>query len=315
MNNQAHTHGLHHITGFAGDAVKNHAFYTKVLGLRLVKKSVNQDSVDVYHLFFADADGNPGTDLTFFPWPSISKAKEGTGLATEVTFAIAPESYDYWKKRLNELDVNNLGSDTRFDEKVLTFEDPDGLKLSLTATENFRDTAVWEKSTVPAEHQLKGFHTVRLQVKNIDPSLVVLTQLMGHREAAKDGDWIRLEAGEGGSGTFVDIIGLPDVAEGRWGAGGIHHVAFRMKDRELEQQLRQKLIYAGLQPSTIIDRFWFESVYFREPGGIVFELATDGPGFGRDEDMDKLGEELILPPWLEKNREEIEKNLPELNFN
>ena len=315
MEQKAYTHGLHHITGFAGDAVQNFNFYTKVLGLRLVKKSVNQDSVDVYHLFFADAVGNPGTDLTFFPWPNISKAKDGTGLATEVTFAIPVESYDYWMIRLQELNVNNLGSDDRFGEKVITFEDPDGLKLSLTATSEYRDTVAWDKSPVPAEHQLRGFHTVRMKVRKIEPSLVVLKDLMGYKEADRDGDWIRLEAGEGGSGTFVDIIALPDVPEGRWGAGGIHHVAFRMKDRETELKLRQKLMYAGLQPSTLIDRFWFESVYFREPGGVVFELATDGPGFGRDEDMDKLGEELILPPWFEKNREEIEKNLPVLNLN
>lgn len=302
--------GIHHITAFAGDPGRNVRFYTQVLGLRLVKKSVNQDAPDVYHLFFADAEGNPGTDLTFFPWPNMSRVKEGYGLVSETSFAIPVGSVDYWKERLASNAIELDADETRFGERVLAFRDPDGLRLTLTATAEPRVVAIWAKSPVPAEHQLRGFHTLRLTLHTQDPTEQLLTRIMGFRQVAVDGDWSRFESGEGGSSTYVDIAAFPELPAGRWGSGGVHHVAWRMKDVESELALRETIAKAGLHPSPKIDRFWFESVYFREPNGVVFELATDGPGFDRDEDMEHLGEALILPPWLEPRRAEIEAALP-----
>lgn len=305
-------HGIHHITAFSGDVNENIHFYTEVLGLRMVKKSVNQDAPDVYHLFFADSEGNPGTDLTFFPFPNVSKMKDGFGLVSEVGFAIPNESFEYWLNRLQEYKVQDVAEDARFDERVITFTDPHGLKLALSTIKSDKDISIWEKSSVPAEHQLRGFHTVRLKLHTAEPTQQLLTEIMGFRHVSNDVTWMRYESGEGGSGTFVELAAFPDEPQGRWGLGGVHHVAWRMKDVETELALRKKVQEVGLQPSPKIDRFWFESVYFQEPNGVVFELATDGPGFGRDEDMDKLGEQLILPPWLEDRRQEIEASLPEI---
>lgn len=307
-------HGIHHITAFAGDPGRNVRFYTQVLGLRLVKKSVNQDAPDVYHLFFADAHGTPGTDLTFFPWKGMTQVKEGHGLVSETSFAIPATSLAYWKNRLIANGVTMDAEETRFGESVLAFRDPDGLRLTLTATPNTRDIVIWERSDVPAEHQLRGFQTLRLTLHTQEPTEQLLTQIMGFKKVATEGRWTRFESGIGGSGTFVDIGAFPELPLGRWGSGGVHHVAWRLTDVAEELALREKIQRVGLQPSPKIDRFWFESVYFREPNGIVFELATDGPGFDRDEDMDHLGEELILPPWLEPQRAEIEAALPPITI-
>jgi glyoxalase family protein len=314
MKNEAFIHGIHHITAFSGDVNENIAFYTKILGLKLVKKSVNQDAPDIYHLFFADAHGSPGTDLTFFPFPRIAKAKDGYGIASEVGFAIPLKSYAYWKDRLDTLGVNKLDESIRFGEKVLSFEDPHGLQITLTATKQPMEVILWDKSEVPGEHQLRGFHTVKLKLHTLTPTQQLMTEIMGFRFVANDDKWIRYESGEGGSGTYVDIAAFPEESEGRWGYGGVHHVAWRVKDADTEVALRKKVAGFGLQPSPVIDRFWFESVYFKEPNGVLFELATDGPGFDRDEPIDKLGEELILPPWLESQREKIEAALPKITI-
>ncbi len=305
-------HGIHHITAFAGDPKRNLDFYTRVLGLRLVKKSVNQDAPDVYHFFFADAHGTPGTDLTFFPFNHMSKQKDGWGLVREVSFAVPTGSLAWWETHLKESGLEVQAGITRFDEAVITFRDPDGLRLSLTETTAPREVVLWDRSTVPAEHQLRGFHTVRLGLHTPAPTVALLTQIMGFRGVADDNGWTRYESGAGGSGTYVELAAFPDEPQGRWGVGGVHHVAWRLTDAEEEMALQRVLAQAGLSPTGKIDRFWFESVYFREPNGIVFELATDGPGFHRDEDMDHLGEELILPPWLEPKRAEIEAALPSI---
>jgi len=315
MMENAFVHGIHHITAFSGDVNENLDFYTRVLGLRLVKKSVNQDAPDVYHLFFADAHGNPGTDLTFFPFPNISAMRDGYGLVSETGFAIPELSYEYWLDRLTSLGTHNVTEEKRFDEKVILFEDPHGLRLSLSAITSDKSIAIWDKSSVPPQHQLRGFHTVRLKLHTVEPTAELLTTIMGFRQISDSSAWTRFESGEGGSGTYVEIAAFPDEPKGRWGLGSVHHVAWRMKDVETELALRKRIAEVGLNPSPKIDRFWFESVYFQEPNGVVFELATDGPGFDRDEDMDKLGETLILPPWLESRRKEIEQALPEISIN
>lgn len=301
--------GIHHVTAIAGDPQENYDFYTAVLGLRLVKKSINQDSPDTYHLFYADAEGNPGTDLTFFPWPAMGPAKPGAGKAVEVSFAVPEGSLGYWKERLSSYKVLH-SSETRFDEEYIVFRDPHGLGLAITETQDKRDFKAWEKSPVPSEHQLRWMHAVRTLVKTIDNTELLLTEIMGFHALGKDGDWYRYGMGNGTSGTLLEVRADPELTSGRWGTGGIHHIAWRVKNAEDEMMVREQIARAGLSPSPQIDRFWFKSVYFQEPGGVLFEIATDGPGFDRDEDPEHLGETLILPPWFEDQREQIEKRLP-----
>jgi len=305
--------GIHHITAIAGDPQENLDFYTKVMGQRLVKKSINQDAPDTYHLFYADADGNPGTDLTFFPWPAMGSAKDGAGKAIEVTFTVPAGSLKYWKERLEsqKIDVQN---ENRFDSDYLVFRDPHGLGLAITETSDNRAFTAWEKSPVPAEHQLRWMHSVRLLLNNRTNTELLLTEVMGFSLVGSDGDWFRYGMNNGESGTLVDIKADSEVRSGRWGTGGIHHVAWRVATSEEEMKVREKIMRAGLSPSPQIDRFWFKSVYFQEPGGVLFEIATDGPGFDRDEDPEHLGETLILPPWYEDQRETIEKGLPDLKL-
>lgn len=304
--------GLHHITAIAGDPKENYDYYTKTLGLRLVKKSINQDAPDTYHLFYADGAGNPGTDLTFFPWPAMGPAKPGAGKAVEVTFAVKNGSYDYWKKRMEELN-QNVKEETRFGAKHLVFADPHGLELAITETSDERDFEVWDRSPVPVEYQIRWMHSVRILVRDIKNTELLLTRIMGFTKNGEDQGWHRFGTNNGESGTLIDVFMNPELSAGRWGTGGIHHIAWRVKDSQDEMKVRELVLKAGLSPSPQIDRFWFKSVYFQEPGGVLFEIATDGPGFDRDEDPEHLGEKLILPPWYERQRDEIERNLPPIN--
>jgi glyoxalase family protein len=308
---EAQVHGLHHITAIAGDAQENLDFYTGVMGLRLVKKSINQDAPDTYHLFFADKHGNPGTDLTFFPWPAMQPARTGAGMATEVTFAIPPGSESFWKQRLTEHEVEWSG-ESRFGANHIVFSDPHGLQLTLTESGDERDVEPWEKSPVPAEYQLRGMHSTRFLVKELKLTSLLLTEVLGFKKAAEENGWHRFGVDGGTSGCLVEVRADASLNYGQWGTGGIHHIAWRVKDSEEEMKVRQQVMKFGLSPSPQIDRFWFKSVYFKEPGGVLFELATDGPGFDRDEDPDKLGKTLILPPWYEDKRSQIEAGLPEL---
>ena len=304
-------HGLHHVTAIAGDPQENLRFYTQVLGLRLVKTSVNQDAPDTYHLFFADGAGTPGTDLTFFPWPDLKRGTPGTGQVVEVPFAISTGSLPYWRERLAEFDVETRAEETRFGEPTLPFADPHGLLLSLVETDDPRDFTAWDESPVPNEHQIRGMHSVRMWEREREPTETLLTEVMGLEKVGEDGGWHRYGLG-GASGTLAEVRVTSDASVGRGGTGTVHHAAWRMTDSEEEMALRSLIQRVGLRPSEQIDRFWFQSVYFREPGGVLFELATDGPGFTADEDPEHLGEALILPPWLEDQREEIEAQLPEL---
>ncbi len=313
-NETAGVHGIHHVTVMAGDAQRNLDFYVTVMGLRLVKKSVNQDSPGTYHLFYADAAGSPGTDLTFFPWPDLPKGRPGVGQIVEVPFAVPTGSLEYWQERLAELGVVTGETETRFGEKTLPFEDPDGLRLAVVGTDDERDFVAWEGSPVPAEHQLKGMHAVRIWERELEPTEGLLTRVMGFEKIGADGEWHRYGVGGGGSGRLVEIRVIPDGSAGGGGAGTVHHAAWRVRDEEEEMAVRARVQRAGLRPTPPIDRFWFKSVYFREPGGVLFELATDGPGFDRDEDPEHLGEELILPPWLESRRAAIESALPKLEM-
>ncbi len=306
-------HGIHHVTVIAGDARENLDFYTQVLGMRLVKKSVNQDAPDTYHLFYADGAGTPGTDLTFFPWPNMGPARLGIGLTVEVPFAIPPSSLGYWRARLAELGVKCGETEVRFGETTMPFQDPHSLQLALVETGDERLFVSWQKSPVPTEHQLRGMHVVRLWERALAPTETLLTERMGFEFIEEEKGWRRYGVEGGGSGKIIDVRELPEMDRGAWGTGGVHHVAWRVRDSAEEMAVRQSVLEAGLRPTPQIDRFWFKSVYFREPGGVLFELATDGPGFGADEKLEQLGEKLILPPWLEPRRKEIEATLPPLN--
>jgi glyoxalase family protein len=303
-------HGLHHVTAIAGDPRENLAFYTGVLGLRLVKRTVNQDAIDTYHFFYADAEGSPGTDLTFFPWPQMAQGRRGTGLADEVSLAVPVGTLDYWSQRLLDGGVAFADTETRFGETCLPFQDPHGLRLSLVETTGERPFVAWGRSPVSEEHQIRGLHSVRVWEADLEATASFLTDRMGLSRQDIEGGWHRLVVDDGGPGLNVDLRQPEGHARGHWGPGSVHHVAWRLHDSEEELALRAEIEQAGLTPAPQIDRFWFQSVYFREPGGVLFELATDGPGFSVDEDLDHLGETLILPPWLEDRRAEIEAGLP-----
>lgn len=307
------THGLHHVSVIAGDPQENVDFYTGTMGMRLVKKSINQDAPDTYHLFYADAVGTPGTDLTFFPIPAARRASPGSGQIVEVPLAVPVGSLAFWQEWLGERGVTTGAVGTRFDERTLPFGDPHGLRLALAETDDARPFVPWERSPVPAEHQVRGLHAIRMLVRQMEPTETLLTDVMGLHEVGQDGDWHRFGTPGGGSGTYADVRVSPDEAPGRGGVGGVHHAAWRMHDADEEDALRRFIEQVGLSPTPPIDRFWFRSVYFREPGGVLFELATDGPGFALDEDTAHLGETLVLPPWLESRRSEIEAGLPTLD--
>ena len=310
---QPTVHGLHHVTVMAGPAQENLDFYTRVLGMRLVKRSINQDVPDTYHLFYADGAGTPGTDLTFFPWPNMRPASRGVGQIVEVPFAVPEGSLSYWQERLEEHDVAHDPVETRFDERALPFQDPHGLHLAIVETNDVRDFVPWEPGPVPVRHQLRNMHAVRLWERQLEPTETLLTRIMGFEKMDTDDGWHRYGDPEGASGSLVDVKVLPDQGPGRRGTGGVHHAAWLMKDEDEQTALRQRIEQVGLRPSPPIDRFWFTSVYFNEPGGVLFELATEGPGFTRDEELEHLGEQLILPPWMEGKRREIEAALPPLD--
>jgi glyoxalase family protein len=305
-------HGIHHVTCIAGDPQENLDFYVGVMGLRLVKRSVNQDVPDTYHLFYADGAGTPGTDLTFFPWPDMDPVQPGVGLAMEVVFAVPRGSLGYWRERLMANGAMPKAEATRFGERTIRFLDPHGLRLALVETDRTRAFVPWARSPVPAEHQLRGMDAVRLWERRLDETEAMLTEVMGFTRLGEEDGWVRFGLAEAPAGALLEVKQAPREPRGRWGTGGVHHVAWRVHDGDEELDLREQLERSGRQPTPPIDRFWFTSVYFLEPGGVLFELATDGPGFDRDEAAERLGERLILPPWLEGRRGEIEAALPPL---
>lgn len=304
--------GLHHVTAIAGDPRQNLEFYTGLLGLRMVKRSVNQDAPDTYHLFYADGEGRPGTDLTFFPWPRMGPARPGIGLAMEVGFSVPEGSLAWWADRLAAAEVELHGREMRFGNPALSFRDPDHLGLALIETAEPLATAPWTHSTVPERHQLRGFHAVRLWERDTEETGRFLSEGLGFASTGEDGGWQRFEAGGGGPSRRVELRAMPAGRRGAWGTGAVHHVAFRAPDEDAQAEIRRRVMTAGGHPTDFIDRFWFRSIYFKEPGGVLFEVATDGPGFTVDEDAETLGEDLILPPWLEPRRAEIEAGLTPL---
>ena len=318
------TPGIHHITAIAGDPQKNLDFYAGLLGLRLVKTTVNFDDPTTYHLYYGDGAGHPGTILTFFPWPGAERGRPGTGQAFAVAFAIRAASLGYWIERLVRQGVQYEGPIKRFGEQVLSFQDPDGLQVELIA---HGPAAAWEPlptGMVPPEHEVRGFHSVTLWEEGYEQTAQLLTADLGFRAAGEEGNVFRYRApadsgnesaadpGSGSPGTIVDVRCAPGFWRGVVGVGSIHHVAFRARDDVTQRIWRERLIARGLNVTPVIDRQYFHSIYFREPGGVLFEIATDSPGFTLDEPLDELGTHLKLPPWLEDARGELERVLPPL---
>lgn len=304
--------GIHHVTAISGAARENLNFYTGTLGLRLVKKSVNQDDPGTYHLFYADAEGHPGTDITFFPWEGMGPGRQGVGLTVEVAFAVPTGTLDFWSDRLSERGTRAGAVEERFGERVLPFGDPHGLELALVESADPREFTAWERSPVAADRQIRGIHAVRLWERERATTSEFLTGVLGFAAVGDEAGWGRFALGDGGSGSIVELKELPEVRRGAWGRGSVHHVAWRVPDDMSQLAVRERVAEAGSRPTEVIDRFWFRSVYFREPGGALFEVATDGPGFSVDEDPGSLGESLVLPPWLEARRQRIEEVLPPL---
>ena len=302
------------VSAISGDAQTNLDFYTGVMGLRLVKRSINQDVPDTYHLFYADAEGHPGTDLTFFPWPDMHPGRQGTGLTVEVGFAVPEGSLGFWAERLASMGVAVEGPERRFGETALRLRDPHGLELTLTETSEPRELTPWLQGPVPEQHQIRGFHAARLWERDLATTARFLGDALGFEAFGEDTGWHRFGVDGGGSGKWLEVREIPGGRLGSWGTGAVHHVAFRVADEEEQLGVRQRITEAGSQPTPVIDRFWFKSVYFKEPGGALFEVATEEPGFTVDEDLEHLGERLILPPWFESERQEIEAALPPLRM-
>jgi glyoxalase family protein len=306
-----HANGLHHITAISGPAQENLDFYVGVLGMRLVKKSVNQDDPGTYHLFYADAEGRPGTDLTFFPWPQLARPRMGHGLTHEVALEVPGGSIDYWGTRLHQYGARIERRERRFGDDTLALVDPHGLRLRLVARDAARPFTPWEASPVPAVHQVRGLFGAQIWEREASTTASFLTGVLGFQEVGTDDGWTRY--GFANAPGVVDVKETPGVNRGAWGVGAVHHLAWRVDDEQHQLALRSQVAAAGARPTSVIDRFWFKSVYFQEPGGVLFELATDGPGFAVDEPADKLGETLVLPPWLESSRTAIEEALPVLS--
>ena len=310
--------GLHHVTAVTARAADNLSFYTQTLGMRLVKKTVNQDDVSAYHLFYADGAGSPGTDLTFFDWAFAAPNRDGVGAVSRTALRVADvDALNWWANRFQKLGVNYIPVEEVAGRPTLRFTDPEGQALSLVSDGGAPGGTPWAKSPVPAEVGIKGLDGVTLTVRRLASTEKALVNVLGFRQTREyltDGKnrVIVFETGPGGPGTEVHVAERPDLPALRHGAGGVHHVAFRTPNREEQQEWLARITGAGLHASPQIDRFYFESIYFREPNGILFEIATDGPGFAADEDAAHLGERLALPPFLEPRRASIEGGLKPL---
>ncbi len=309
--------GLHHITAIAGPAQENLDFYAGVLGMRLVKRSVNQDDPGTYHLFYADAEGHPGSDLTFFPWAQMAPPRPGHGLAMEVSLEVPTGALEYWGARLTHYGTHPAPVETRFGQQVLPFIDPHGLRVALVEADagladRERRFTPWDGSPVPVERQIRGLFGAQLWEREAITTGNFLITVLGFEQLGSEHGWTRY--GFRNVPGIVDIRDAPEARRGAWGVGSVHHLAWRVDDEEHQHEVRTRIEAVGSHPTPVIDRFWFKSVYFKEPGGVLFELATDGPGFAVDEDAAHLGETLVLPPWLDVHRAAIEQALPRLLF-
>lgn len=306
--------GIHHVTAIAGDAVKNHDFYTRILGQRLVKKTVNFDDPQTYHFYFGDEVGTPGTIMTFFPWGDrVRTGKRGTGQVTEVGYAVPEGSLDFW---LNRLEANNVIYNKpaeKFGEQYLTFLDRDGLKIELTVPKSVDNRKPWTTEGVSAEHAIRGFHHVTITTTNMDATAAILTEVFGYRLLEQHVNRYRFITDAIQEAAIIDLVEALGEERGVVAGGSVHHVAFRVNNEASLLYFRNKIVERGLHITEKIDRNYFYSLYFREPGGVLFEIATDNPGFATDESVEELGSTLKLPAQYESSREQIENVLPKLS--
>jgi catechol 2,3-dioxygenase-like lactoylglutathione lyase family enzyme len=308
------TTGIHHVTGIASDPQRNLDFYAGILGLRLVKRTVNFDDPTTYHFYFGDEQGNPGSILTFFPWPDARRGRQGGGQVAVTSFAILPSSVGFWIERLIRKQVEFQQPAARYeDERVIAFKDHDGFMGELVAHPKAEARAGWSGAGVPPEHAIRGLYSVTLWLDANELTGQLLTNILGFRLVREQGSIFRYAAGDGGPGSIVDIRCVPGIWSGVMGAGTVHHVAFRASDDAEQMELRTELTSLGYNVTPQLDRDYFKSIYFREPGGVLFEVATDGPGFDVDESVEQLGHSLKLPSWLELRRFEIEALLPNIH--
>lgn len=309
--------GIHHVTAVTGNPSQNVAFYTQVLGLRLVKKTVNQDDLSAYHLFYGDEVGSAGTEMTFFDWPHAGPVQPGTETIAPIAFRVPGRAaLDWWARRLSDYGVSHSGIGDFAGRAILSFADPEGQRLMLVDDGGAPGGTPWAGSPVPADMAIRGLHGVSLTVRQRAPTARFLTEVLGFRQVGEfvDPDTparsvVVFTTGAGGPGTEVYVEERPDAPRGRVGIGGVHHVALRTPNDGEQQQWRERIWRMGFQVTTVIDRYYFKSIYFPVPGGMLFEIATDGPGFATDEDVAHLGERLALPPFLESRREQIEAGL------
>lgn len=307
--------GLHHVTAVARDPQRNVDFYRNVLGQRLVKRTVNFDSPDTYHFYFADETGTPGSVLTFFAWPSMKRGVHGNGETNAVAYNVPTGSFGFWQEHLKQNGITPDAIEKRFDQDVLSFSDPDGMRVELIASASKPIAQFWEEGPIPEEYALSGFHSVTLWLDEVKPTADLLINQMGYQATGQEGSRHRFIGDANTMGNIVDIVHRPGKMQAGFGAGSIHHIAFRVPNDEKQLGYRSLLSEAGFQVTPVMDRSYFHSIYFRERGDVLFEIATDTPGFLIDEPADSLGEALKLPEWLEKNRKQIEQSIAPLTLN
>jgi glyoxalase family protein len=316
MPDHSHIRGLHHVTAIASGAQANVDFYTRVLGLRFIKRTVNFDAPDTYHFYYGDGGGSPGSLLTFFPFQDAAAGRIGTGMAETTAFAIPEAALDAWMSRLAEEGVDFEGPLTRFGAQTVGFRDPDGLRIDLVADPGLHmdsDSAAFDRM-LPAHEAIHGLHSVALCVEAPERTARLLTATFDYEAFGQEAGRERFRARGGGPAAFVDLLCQPELMRGRMGAGTVHHVAFRARDNTEQLTWREAIVALGYNVTPVLDRQYFRSIYFREPGGVLFEIATDPPGFAVDETPAELGTALKLPPWLEPRRAEIERRLPPVRW-
>ncbi len=313
-NNPSTLLGLHHVTAITSEVQRNVDFYTGLLWLRLVKVTVNFDDPGAYHLYYGDEVGHPGTILTFFVWPGIPRGRPGTGQLAAVAFTIPQTSLDFWAQRLFSGGIQHQGPRTRLGEQTLSLHDPDGMSIELVAHPGAGTRPGWAGGSVPVEHAIRGLHSVTVWEEGYEHTAQHLTETLGFRLLVQEQNLFRYEVGAGGPGAFITVRCAPGSLRGMIAGGSIHHVAWRTQDEAQQQLWREALSARSVDVTPILDRQYFHSIYFREPGGVLFEIATDPPGFTIDEPVEHLGSQLKLPPWLEPARAEIEQVLPPLHL-
>ncbi len=306
--------GIHHITAFASDPQANADFYHSVLGQRLVKTTINFDDPGTYHLYYGDKVGSPGTIMTFFPWQNAARGRRGNGEVAAVGYIIRPNSLSYWQERLKQHGVVVGETQQRFGETALSFQDPDGMTLELVATDDPATIAFWNDGSIPEEMSIRGFHGATLWVESAAATANILTEQLGYTHDQTDGARSRYRGASADVGVTLDLLERSNQPRGRMGAGSVHHIAFRTVDDAEQEAYRQKLSAAGMMVTPVQDRQYFHSIYFREPNGVLFEVATDAPGFAYDEPVESLGQSLKLPDWYEPRRALIESGLARLVY-